>query len=425
MGLLDKSVLRTYARSPVTAGLVVILVLLASSCAGPPKRHAVPVAQMDEAELPGLEGMRDWADEFSEELQADIIKSVRDERPGDYPRTEEGFPLYSVLAISGGGANGAFGAGFLKGWSASGERPMFKLITGISTGALIAPFAFLGPDYDDELETAYTTLSTEDIFKVSKLKARKRAAFADTRPLAEKIEAWVGEEELTAIAREHARGRRLYIGTTNLDAQRMVVWNMGAIAASGHPGAPDFFRKIMLASASVPVAFPPVFFEVQVGDTLYDELHVDGGITAGFFLYGATLDLIAAAREAELEENFGRGTNIYIVRNGKFGPPINNPPPRTLKDIAMKSLEVAMRSQSTGDLYRTWAMTENSGAHFHFVSIPEDYVSVAEEAFDPVDMRRLFDLGYETALSGKPWKTEPRGIHPKSEEAPVLQRKLD
>jgi hypothetical protein len=380
---------------------------------------------MDAAELPGLPAVRDWADEFSAELQADIIKSVRDERPGDYPSTPEGFPLYAILALSGGGANGAFGAGFLNGWTASGERPVFKLVTGISTGALIAPFAFLGPDYDDELETAYTTLSTEDIIDVSKLTARKRAAVADSRPLAEQIESWFGEEELTAIAVEHARGRRLYIGTTNLDAQRPVLWNMGAIAASGHPGAPELFRKIMLASASIPVAFPPVFFDVQVGDTLYDELHVDGGVTAGFFLYGSTLDLIVAAREAELEEGFGQGANIYIVRNGKFGPPTNRPPPRTLKDIAVMSLSVLMRTHSTGDLYRTWSMTQNAGSGFHFVSIPEDYVSVAQEAFDPVDMRRLFDIGYEIAMSGKPWKTAPPGIHPTSEEAPALQRKSD
>ena len=251
--------LRANARLTVTAGLAAILVLLGSSCAGPPKRHAVPVEQMDAAELPGLPGVRDWADQFSAELQADIIKSVRDERPGDYPRITEGFPLYDVLALSGGGANGAFGAGFLNGWTASGERPVFKLITGISTGALIAPFAFLGPDYDDELKTAYTTLSTEDIIDVSKLKARKRAAVADTRPLAEQIESWFGEEELTAIAMEHARGRRLYIGTTNLDAQRPVLWNMGAIAASGHPGAPELFHTIMLASASIPVARPATF----------------------------------------------------------------------------------------------------------------------------------------------------------------------
>ena len=159
-----------------------------------------------------------------------------------------------ALVLSGGGSNGAFGAGFLNGWTKTGDRPTFKLVTGISTGALIAPFAFLGSDYDPRLEKLFTTVTNKDIYRIrSPFAVFKKDSLARTDPLALRIEEVIDEEILRAIAAEHRRGRRLFVGTTNLDAQRIVVWNMGAIATSGQPGAIDLFRQVLLASASIPV----------------------------------------------------------------------------------------------------------------------------------------------------------------------------
>ena len=181
------------------------------------------------------------------------------------------------LSISGGGANGAFGAGLLKGWSESGNRPEMTIVTGISTGALIAPFAFLG----SELELLYTTMSTSELIKKRSLIAGLTSdALADTSPMRELLLKHVDEEIIEKIAQEHTRGRRLLIGTTNLDAKRPVIWNIGAIAAVGTDESAQLIRDVMLASASIPGVFPPVRLKVQVGTQEYDELHVDGGVSS-------------------------------------------------------------------------------------------------------------------------------------------------
>jgi predicted acylesterase/phospholipase RssA len=222
-------------------------------------RNPVPTELMADADLVAIKGVRGWGGEYSRQLQEDMVKSVRQQREGDFPLTADGSTSYTALALSGGGANGAFGAGFLCGWTEAGTRPEFKLVTGISTGALIAPAAFLGPEYDQKLRDIYTKVATEDIMDVrSFLTLLWSESLAKIAPLQTLIERNVDQEVFEAVAEAHNRGRRLYIGTTNLDAQRFVVWNMGAIATSGHPRALELFRKVMLASASIPAAFPPV-----------------------------------------------------------------------------------------------------------------------------------------------------------------------
>ena len=195
------------------------------------------------------------------------------------------------LAVSGGGANGAYGVGILLGWTAAGTRPEFALVTGISTGALIAPFAFLGPEYDARLKEAYTSMTTKDIAKPrSALGTLNSDAATDTAPLKAHIARYVDQEVIDAIAREFRRGRRLFIGTTNLDAIRPVFWNIGYIAVSGRPDAGDLIRTILLASASIPAVFPPQYIPVEAGGKRYDEIHVDGGAVAQAFLYPLGVD---------------------------------------------------------------------------------------------------------------------------------------
>ena len=210
----------------------------------------------------------------------------------------DGHVRYAHLALSGGGANGAYGAGFLNGWTKAGTRPVFKIVTGVSTGALMAPFAFLGPEYDDALREFYTTTSSRNIFRMLSIVPQLLGgeSLADTGPLQALIAQNVDEAFLRKIAQAHRSGRRLYVGTVDLDSQRFIVWNMGLIAVSGRQDALDMFRKVILASASMPIAFPPVFFDVEAGGRRYDEMHVDGAVAARVFYSGGVFTF-SGARE--------------------------------------------------------------------------------------------------------------------------------
>ena len=193
-------------------------------------------------------------------------------------------PVSNLLAISGGAEDGAFGAGLLVGWSDTGTRPSFDLVTGVSSGALIAPFAFLGREYDGQLREIFTKYGRQDIFTYNVPGLLEGSALADDAPLARLIERYVDDAFMQDIARERAKGRVLLIGTTNLDTQRPVMWDMGRIAMSRNPDAKSLFRKILLASATLPEIFPPVRIQVRVGGQNYDELHVDGGVTRQVFM---------------------------------------------------------------------------------------------------------------------------------------------
>ncbi len=289
-----------YTPKPLwSVALTASILLIVTGCSGL-SRNPVPIDKMDEAVVAGMPRVRGYWDDtvINPLFQQDAIQSVRDEPEDLFPRRADGFKDYSALAVSGGGDDGAFGAGILVGWSKSITRPKFKLVTGISTGALIAPYAFLGAAYDAKLKAAYTTISTKDIVKIPGLPTLGSEALTDSSPLALRIAKDVNEEMLADVAAAHRRGRRLYIGTTDMDAQRFVVWNMGAIAASGHQGALDLFRKVMLASASIPGVFPPVYIEVEVDGQIYDEMHVDGGVITQVFFYESMLDIKKAAAAA-------------------------------------------------------------------------------------------------------------------------------
>ena len=246
--------------------LALSLMILLQGCATLKPRNPVPQDLESEVHVPGMPGVRAWGDEVSEVFTAFALESIKQEKAAlgkDFTKKPAHF-----LALSGGGDDGAFGAGVLCGWTAHGDRPQFKLVTGISTGALIAPFAFLGSSYDDTLRHLYTSITSEDIFRMkSLLTVLWRDSIADTAPLARQLEHYVDEALLAEVAAEHKKGRRLIIGTTQLDAQRLVLWNMGAIAASGDPEAIKLFRKIMLTSASIPAAFPPQYIRVEQGAT--------------------------------------------------------------------------------------------------------------------------------------------------------------
>ena len=381
-----------------------------AGCGATLTRNAVPSDRTREARVPGLPEVRAWAGRPDPAMERDFAESFTQESRDDFPVGADGVVTYPHLAISGGGANGAFGAGFLNGWTTTGKRPVFKVVTGVSTGALMAPFAFLGPPYDKALGDFYTTTRTRDIFAVGSMlsllgQVLRGEGLADTGPLVELLDRHVDAALVSSVAAAHARGRRLYIGTADLDSQQFVVWNMGAIAASGHPDAPALFRKVMLASASIPIAFPPVLFDVEVEGKRYDELHVDGGVGANVFLTGGVFRPLVLRNRAGL----GRGReDVFIIHNGQLLPD-SSPTPRTVRGIGTRSLEAAGRAAVIGDLFRIYTFTLREDAGFQWVTIGRGVRLEGAEVFDPAQMRELYDLGYAAALAGPQWITDPPG----------------
>ena len=309
----------------------------------------------------------------------------------------------TILSLSGGGENGAFGAGILNGWTASGNRPKFDIVTGISTGALQAPFAFLGSDYDSSLEV-YSTVGPDDVFRERSFwtMLRERDAVADFTPLMKVIASMFGETELKTVAREYNRGRLLFIGTTNLEVQQLVIWNMGAIAASGQPGALDLFRKIMIASASIPGAVPPVYFNVEADGQMYDEIHVDGGVMTQVF----GIPLLVYEANAWRNADYTVTGRIYIIRNAHLDAERETVTPK-LSSIVGRSISTLIKTQGLGDIYRAYANAANANFDFNHIAIPRDFNDVPKEPFDPVYMKKLYDFGFEMGLQGVKWKKKP------------------
>ena len=382
--------------------------MLAVGCAAV-SHNSVPKALVTQALLADMPNIRAWGDTFSPVLQRSLVESMHQARAIDPRGVVDATGHINVLALSGGGANGAFGAGLLNGWTAAGTRPVFKLVTGVSTGALMAPFAFLGSDYDATLREFYTTISTKDIYRERSYFTIlfDQSSIVDTTPLQAILAKQVSERVLAGVAQAHRRGRRLFIGTTNMEAGKLVIWDMGAIATSGKPGALDLFRKVMLASTSIPVAFPAVYIPVVVDGKRYEEMHVDGGTATQVFFYGFTLDLPAAQREAGIQGHLP--VRLYVVRNGKLTVPWQLMLPRILP-IAERSLHGLIGAQVVGDLYRIYTIAQRDSIEFNLAHIPEDFDIEPKESFDREVMNRLYQLGYEWARAGYPWQHLPPGL---------------
>lgn len=399
----------------INQGLYLVLLfafLVVSGCATLP-RDPVPLDQIEQAEVVGMPGIRAWGGQVSPLFQQDIIDSLKvdQQRWDELTLDEKGVPVYNTLALSGGGSHGAFGAGFLYGWTQSGERPEFKLVSGISTGALIAPYAFLGEDYDEDLKKVFTTTSTDQIAEfLGIFNIFGGEAIASTGPMIKLLQEYVTGEMIDDVARVHDElGRRLYIATTNMDAQRIVVWNMGLIAKSDHPGKYQLFRDVMMASASIPVAFPPVYIKVESAGKTYDEMHADGGTISQVIFYGATLDLKAAGRAMGFEIEKRPVGNLYIIRNGQLQPQPEHIE-RKLTAISARAINTMIKSAARSDLFRIYAFSQREGSKFHYVDIPDDFEFTADEPFDPEEMTRLFEIGKKMGREHNTWQTVPPGL---------------
>ncbi len=354
--------------------------------------------------VPGLPVVRTWGDHVSPEFQQRLAQAAQRRKEHRLASaTSEDSPA-TALAISGGGANGAFGAGLLCGWTQRGDRPEFVVVTGISTGALSAPFAFLGPAYDRVLRDVYTTTSTSNILKRrGMLGGLFSDALADNAPMWKLLRKHVDQPMLEAIAAEYAKGRLLLIGTVNLDARRAVIWDIGAIAASRQPGSLDLVHSILVASAAIPAAFPPVMIDVEADGQKFQEMHVDGGCLNEVFLYPTSYTPMNTAEGGAPPER-----RLYIVRNSRVDPDWASVERRTLS-IAGRAISALIHSQGLGDLDRMFMTARRDGMDFNLAHIPREFDLVPNEPFDRVYMQKLFAVAFNLAIDGYPWSKLPPG----------------
>jgi predicted patatin/cPLA2 family phospholipase len=364
-------------------------------------RRPVPEPLIDSVCVPHLpRGIRTWGDRHSEVLQRSLQESFAQTRRA-YGDQE---PM-DILSISSGGIQGAYAAGVLCGWTEHGTRPVFRVVSGVSIGAIIAPFAFLGSSCDVRLREMAKSATRESIYRMRWLPLE---SLTDNRPLARFVGRYYDRDVLDAIAAEHAKGRRLFIATTNLDAGRPVIWDMGAIASSGTSEALRLFRQVIVASAASPVIFPPTYIRVEHDGQTYDEMHVDGAVTAQIMLYGQALT--AQEVRPEFISALQRGT-YYVILNRKLRGDCGPVEP-SIRSIAIHSISRLMQDQGAGDLWQAYAACRRDGLAFRLAAIPDDEALPAEPRIDTQIQTRLFDRGYAMGRDGYPWADQPPGLRP-------------
>jgi len=399
--------LSTVMPSLTRALAIVALLSLAIGCGRVTPPRTPPAADTYASAIAGdLPEAREWGDETRPERVVTARQRLRETQTARW--RAKGMPpdgvAFDMLALSGGGPDGAYGAGLLTGWTESGERPTFQVVSGISVGALIAPFAFVGPDYDPVLRMIFTELGQSQVADFAPFAVLRGAlGVADTNPLRETIALLVDDALIDRVAREHARGRTLLIGTTNIDAGRPVFWNMGRIAQAGQT---QLFRDVLLASASIPGAFPPVSIDVETVDGPADEFHVDGGVTRSVFLLPAGLE---TALPDDLP--FPLRVNVYVIQNNRLAPLFEPVRPR-LAALATRSLSTLIRGQSRGDLLEIFLETQALGGAFNLTFVPGDFAAASTIAFDSDYMARLFAFAQADARDGIDWLRAPPQVSP-------------
>jgi Patatin-like phospholipase len=336
----------------------------------PHERTAFSVEDADAAVVPGVADARVWGDS-----EADFARLL--------PQASGPW-----LAISGGGSDGAYGGGVLAGWTQSGTRPEFAVVTGVSIGALIAPFAFLGSRYDDEIRKSFTTMTAADIFED---RATHDSLF-DHWPLKRQVEQRVTAKLLTEIAAEHARGRRLFVATTNLDAGRRMVWNMGAIAARGDEKALKLFRDVLLASCSIPGFFSPVGIEVEANGKRFQEIHGDGTLTAPFFVVPESMLSASAGSRPPLNQ-------IYVIVNSKLGPEFKMPD-RNIPGVLGRSIGVALTSALRAEIALLYVGAQRQGIGLRIAHVDPVFNHPSRGPFDGKYMQALYEFGLAVGRKG-------------------------
>ena len=375
----------TTAHAIRQAVLLCGLALALAACSSLP-RMPYTAADAANSRVLDLDGLRRYADEPASKFR--LEKSDR-------------APIKTYLALSGGGADGAYGVGVLNGWTAAGNRPNFSVVSGVSTGGLIAPFAFLGPRYDDTLKEVYTSGIAESLLQdPSLMRVLFGSGLFGNKRLRELVARYVGQDILSEVARENAKGRKLLIVTTDLDTQRTVIWDMGRIAAVGTPEALQLFRDVMAASASIPLVFPPIMIDAEGQGRRFQEMHVDGGVTAPVLTLPDALLFRERAWPAD-----GR-MNIYILVNKKLEGNFELVSNSTI-DVASRSISAITQAQTRSVILSTYDFARRNRLGFHLSYIERDYPAPETQGFDTAYMRALYQHGYEKAAAGQAWTATP------------------
>ncbi len=384
----------------------VAICALAAGCSALPRLRAVPPQDEADVTVLGLRDIRYWGDQASPALLAEAKASYFRELAAWRQSGNTGpLPPANYLAVSGGGEDGAFGAGLLVGWTNQGSRPQFKLTTGVSTGALTAPFAFLGPDYDARLRAVYTQTSAQNVLTARGLLAvLTEDALNSNAPLRKTIERYVTQSMLDNIAAEYRKGRLLLIGTTNLDEGRPVIWNVTKLAASNRPGVLHLVHQILIASAAIPGAFPPEMIDVEVNGRKYQEMHVDGGASAQVFVYPPSLQSAVEMRR----RNIVRVRHLYVIRNARLDPQWQETK-RSMFSIAGRAISSLIQTQGVGDLYRIYVTAVRDDIDFNLAYIPASFREKLKTPFDTRYMQALFTVGYGLGRAGYSWAKLPPG----------------
>jgi predicted acylesterase/phospholipase RssA len=351
----------------------------------------IPYTQAEQAEaiVPGFPGARLWADDPAIATpRRSVVASTRAQQP-------------IVLALSGGGADGAFGAGLLTGWTARGNRPQFTFVTGASAGALIAPFAFLGSRYDEVLRGVFASGEMANLLQSEGLAGLLGSGLFKTAPLRDLIARHVDDNLLAAVAREYQTGRRLYIVTTNLDAQRTAIWDMGKIASSTDPTALELFRNVMTASASIPGVFSPMLIDVEAQGKRFAEMHVDGGVTTNVLILPEAV-LVSGTAVFPPDAR----PKVFVVMNSKLTPDFDVVRASTLP-IVTRSFETSVRANTRNTLLASYQFAKSRNWDFNVTAIDPDYPNSPSIGFDTAYMQQLFDYGFERGRRGIVWQSSP------------------
>ena len=358
--------------------------ILLSGCASLPR---APAASIDRAQVPGIPHAR-----ISPEDGYRVFARAR----------SQARPL-TILALSGGGANGSYGAGFLKGWTASGKRPAFDIVTGASVGSLIAPFAFLGSDYDQDLEAIFTSGVTEDLLRVAGADAIIGSAVFKAEPLRKLIAKYADDRLIDAVAVRHRQGKLLIIATTNLDAQRTTLWNMGEIASSDAPGRYELFRNVLAASAAIPGIFPPTFINVQADGNSYFEMHVDGGVTSN--VLAVPEDVLVSANNP-----LSSGSRVYVIINGKLAPDAVQTADATLPIVA-RAFQTSVKANTRNAMIATYDFCRRNNWQFYATAIDSGKtIESGPIEFDTDQMKELYAYGFAKGVSGRGFQTNLDGL---------------
>lgn len=385
------------SRGHPAAIAILFLAILLPACSSIP-RDNFNSRQQAAARVPGIPNARFWADGSDAELREFLKGSALSSAIG-YTGS------FDVLAISGGAYDGAYGAGIINGWTATGKRPKFAIVTGVSAGALIAPLAFLGPDYDAEIAEAFAGGVADVLGDLGGIFALLGSSDGRRDSLVALVDRFVTPKLLAAIAAEHAHGRRLFIVTTNLDAQRGVVWDMGAIAASRQPNARELFRDVLVASASIPGIFGPTYIEVEAGGQRFREMHVDGGATTQVFV----LPDSALATGIGIAAPRGVPVHVYVIINNHLTPQFEVVESGILA-TASRSFSTLIKSDSKQTLFVTAEYVGRERFHLTYIDSGfEKWLHAnpgMKPGFNAPYMQMLYRYGYDEARSGNAWTNE-------------------